>query len=104
MVMMSSEVAYTCVVIIDHSPISFTSPKVTEQNSVDTKGAFKMAVWLTVYYEFFDKNVRYMYLSHLAALFYASFYLSLLVVRKSQRCYVMPSVEKGCPVFLKKVT
>ena len=59
MVIIGSEVAYTCVIIFDHSPISITSQKVTEQPSMDTKGAFKMAVWLTVYYDFFDKNVRY---------------------------------------------
>lgn len=37
---------------------SFTSPKST---TLDTKGAFRMVVWLTVYYDFFDQNVRYLF-------------------------------------------
>ena len=41
---------------------SITSSKVGTQTNVDPRGAFRMAVWLTVYYDFFDKNVRHLIL------------------------------------------
>ena len=43
---------------------SFTAQKASAaaHAGVDTRGAFKMAVWLTVYYDFFDKNVRHLHI------------------------------------------
>ena len=46
--------------LVSNLLFSFTAQKVTAAHArMDTRGAFKMTIWLSVYYDFFNKNVRH---------------------------------------------
>ena len=78
---------------------SFTAQKITAAHvGVNTRGAFRMAIWLTVYYDFFDKKVRQLCNAIVTG------FLIPHSFRKSQSCYAMPLVEKNCLGSLRKVT